>query len=119
MERQAASSSAWTRATCSGPWLLMLNSSQYCAAIRHALDPGRIPFDSRVEPVPGRVQESEEEVNRGGQVRLLEYGAAWRAAAEIAEAHRVRVRRAVLEEIDAGMSAPEAARLTGVASHGE
>lgn len=46
--------------------------------------------------------------------RLLEYGAAWREAKEIAEAHRIRVRRAVLEEIDAGMSAPEAARLTGI-----
>lgn len=44
--------------------------------------------------------------------RLLEYGAAWREAKEIAEAHRIRVRRAVLEEIDAGMTALEAARLT-------
>jgi hypothetical protein len=46
--------------------------------------------------------------------KLLEYGAAWREAAEIAEAYRVRLQRAVLAEIDAGMSAPEAARLTGV-----
>ena len=45
--------------------------------------------------------------------RLLEYGVAWHEAQEIAEAYRVRLRRAVLAEIDAGMSAPEAARLAG------
>ena len=43
--------------------------------------------------------------------RLLEYGVAWHEAQEIAEAYRVRLRNAVLAEIDAGMSAPEAARL--------
>ena len=46
--------------------------------------------------------------------RLLEYGVAWHEAQEIAEAYRVRLQRAVLEAIDAGMSAPEAARLTAV-----
>jgi hypothetical protein len=46
--------------------------------------------------------------------RLIEYGVSWREAKEIAEAYRVRVQRAVLQEIGAGMSAPEAARLTGV-----
>ena len=45
--------------------------------------------------------------------RLLEYAAAWHEAQEIAEAYRVRLQRAVLQEIDAGMPAPEAARLAG------
>jgi hypothetical protein len=43
--------------------------------------------------------------------RLLEYGLAWHEAQEIAEAYRVRLQRSVFAEIDAGMSAPEAARL--------
>lgn len=46
--------------------------------------------------------------------RLFEFGASWREAAEVAEAYRIRVLRAVVEEVDAGMSAPEAARLTGI-----
>jgi hypothetical protein len=38
----------------------------------------------------------------------------WREAVEIAEAYRVRLRTAVLEEIDAGLPITEAARLTGL-----
>ncbi len=36
--------------------------------------------------------------------RLLEYGAAWREAVEIEDAYRVRLRTAVLEEVDAGLN---------------
>ncbi|MBA2478516.1 MAG: hypothetical protein H0V38_07895 [Sporichthyaceae bacterium] len=39
---------------------------------------------------------------------------AWREAAEIAEAYRVRLRTAVLEEIDAGLPITDAAELTGL-----
>ena len=48
------------------------------------------------------------------EAKLFEYGTAWREAAELAEAYRIRAQRAVLEAIDAGMPAPEAALLTGV-----
>lgn len=49
-----------------------------------------------------------------GVGRLGRYGAAWHEAVETAEAYRARLRNAVLEEVDGGMSAPEAARRAGI-----
>jgi hypothetical protein len=49
-----------------------------------------------------------------GVGKLGRYGAAWHEATEIAEACRIRLRNAVLEEIDAGMAAPEAGRRAGI-----
>ncbi len=49
-----------------------------------------------------------------GANRLPGYALAWREAVEIAEAYRVRLRTAVLEEIDAGLSITDAAELTGL-----
>lgn len=46
--------------------------------------------------------------------RLPGYAQSWREAIEIAEAYRMRLRTAVLEEIDAGLSITAAARLAGV-----
>ena len=49
-----------------------------------------------------------------GSARLPGYALEWREAVEIAEAYRVRLRTAVLEEIDAGLPISEAAQLTGL-----
>jgi len=49
-----------------------------------------------------------------GPSRLPGYALAWREALEIADAYRVRLRTAVLEEVDAGLHITEAARLAGV-----
>jgi len=57
----------------------------------------------------------DESVTSGaGASRLPGYALAWREAVEIAEAQRVRLRAAVLEEIDAGLAITEAAQLTGL-----
>jgi len=54
------------------------------------------------------------EIPPAGAARLPCYALAWREAVEIAEAYRVRLRAAVLEEIDAGLAITEAAQLTGL-----
>lgn len=46
--------------------------------------------------------------------RLLGLALAWREAIEIADAHRTRLRSAVLADIAAGLSVTEASRLTGL-----
>jgi len=59
--------------------------------------------------------EAEETPGSGaGKNRLPGYALAWREAVEIADAYRVRLRAAVLDEIDAGVTVTEVADLTGL-----